>query len=62
MKKSGSFALAVILLVIGVAAVMSVNYPPWQQTFVDFISGAGARIGYFVGLFIEPFRAAFIKG
>ena len=62
MKKLAVFALVICLLVIAVAAVLSVTYPELQQKFVDFGREVGTRIGNFFRLFTEPFKQAFLRG
>jgi len=61
MNKYGKFALVVCLLVIAVAAVLSVTYPELQQRFAEFFREVGARIGNFFRLFTEPFKQAFLR-
>jgi hypothetical protein len=62
MRKSGTFALAVVLLVIGVAAVLCVTYPAMQQKFAVGLGDFWESLRVFFGKLAEPFREAFVKG
>lgn len=62
MKKFAAFALMICLLVIAVAAVLSVTYPEFQAIFGDMLHEAGLRAQLFFETLIAPFRAAFARG
>jgi len=62
MKKSGTFALAVLLLVVGVTAVLCVTYPALQDELAAGLRDFGESLRVFFGKLAEPFREAFLKG
>jgi len=62
MKKFAVFALVVCLLVIAVAAVLSVTYPELQQKFAESLRDFGESLRVFFSKMAEPFKEAFLKG
>ena len=62
MKKSGTFVLATILLIIGVVAVLCVTYPALQQKLAADMSDFGEHLHIFFEKLAQPFREAFLHG
>jgi len=57
MKKAGTFALVICLLVVAVAAVLCVTYPDLQPKFREFFQG----IWDCLCQFFRNFREAFVR-
>ena len=60
MKKSGSFILAAVLLVVAVVAVLCVTYPEVQQPIKEFLENTGKAIGNFFAALFKPIKDAFV--
>jgi len=61
MKKTFVFALVICLLVIAVAAVLSVTYPELQPKFKESMDNTGEFLRNFVDSLTSPIRQAFAK-
>ncbi len=61
MQKQVKFALIVCLVVLAVAAVLSLTYPEVQKSLSEASNNAGERMGEFFEGVGEAFRRAFIK-